>query len=367
MRLVTKFLPKIILFSCLFIAAITAFWLPINADEPTAVDISYFHAVPLDNAVRLDWETGSESNTLAFRIKRGAPDDNAIYLDYVGDNGYIWSVGGVAVGSTYSVTDDQVQNGETYTYILVEVETSGNEIEQGQETVTVGIPPTNTPVVISNPGNNSATQTPTATTAAGSSTKAAPTPTTQSGNQKPTNTPSGFATITPNATNSTVTPAPNTNQRDNSSITTSSSTNSSAETSSVNIGGAAEVSAQEETTGEKELAPQTSLLLAPENQDDYPGDDPTATAVSDSSGIYPENNTTNENTSDEVSSTSVPVIGSTDGYAGLQSGDPTNNSSSGNTSAKQGRMFLWIGFIVALLIFATGIVGSILLFTRKSN
>jgi hypothetical protein len=32
-----------------------------------------------------------------------------------------------------------------------------------------------------------------------------------------------------------------------------------------------------------------------------------------------------------------------------------------------GLLFLWTGFIAALLVFATGIVGSLLLFTRRSE
>lgn len=364
MQLVNKLLPKTILFLCLFIVAITVLWLPMQADEgPTAVDLIYFNAVPLNNAVRLDWETASELNTLGYRIKRAEPGGTEMYLDYVGENGFIPGIGGVAVGGFYTVTDDDddnpVQNGEVYTYILIEVEDSGNEREESRRTVTVGIPPTNTPVVISVPGNNSSTATATPT----ASTGATATPTTQSESQKPTNTPPSFVTITPNSTQPTTTPAPNSNtthQSGDSSTSSSANTSSSVETNSVSLGGVTVVSAQEETTEETELMAQSSMALAPQTQDGYPGAEPTATAVSNSPETYPDNPLVNSQ--DEP----VPVIGSSTGAADTQADEPTDISASGNATT-QGRAFLWMGFIVALLIFTTGLIGSILLFTRKTN
>ena len=131
------------------LSAIAILWLPTQADEPTAVHLSDFDVVPLNNAVRIEWETGSELGTAGFRLKRAAPGGSEEYLTNIGDNGFVIGVGGVSVGGFYSETDDQVFNGEIYTYILIEVENSGNEIELARKTVTVGIPPTNTPVIVS--------------------------------------------------------------------------------------------------------------------------------------------------------------------------------------------------------------------------
>lgn len=360
-----KFLPKIILFLCLFIAAMTVLWLPTQADdEPTAVSLISFDAVPLNNAVRLDWETGSELNTLGFRIKRAASGGSAVYLDYVGDNGFIPGVGGVAIGGTYSVTDNRVQNGQVYTYILMEVETSSNETEAGRDTVTVGILPTNTPVVISGPGSSTATAKP--GTSAGSTVTATP-----SANQQATSTPpGGFVTITPNSAQSLTSSVQNsdtTNIAQTTDNTTASDTTRSGEVSSASLGGVSEVFAQAET-----IETNSNGSLAPQPQNEYPGDEPTATAVPDPYDVDTSNTTVDEAVVDdavayETVSTPVPVIGSTDGYSGTQADEPTNINSSGNASANQGRIFLWLGFIVALLIFATGLIGTILLFSRKAN
>lgn len=362
-----KFLPKTIFYLGLIVTAMAILWLPIHADEPTAVSIASFDVIPLNNAVRIEWETGSELGTAGFRIKRAAAGGNEEYLDYVGDNGFIAGEGGVAIGSSYSVTDDQVQNGDVYTYILVEVENSGNEIDQERETVTVGIPPTNTPVVIgggtggsnatatATPRTTAQTATATATTQAQSTNAAATTP--------PTNTPSSFVTITPNPAQPAATATPNSNTT--SSQPGNSSTNSTAPATattntSVNedntrstTSGVTEALAQEETTEETE-----AVEIAAQTEGTYPGTTPTATAVSNTSTETYPNNTVIGN----VTNTPVPVIGS----AQETESEQTSNSDNSGSST-QGRVFLWLGFIVALLIFATGLIGSILLFARKSK
>ena len=64
-----KLLPKTTLILLVFIIVIAIFWLPIQADEPTAVHLAGFNVVPLNNAVRIDWETATELGTAGFRIK----------------------------------------------------------------------------------------------------------------------------------------------------------------------------------------------------------------------------------------------------------------------------------------------------------
>lgn len=359
-----KLLPKTTLFLLLFITAIAFLWLPIQADEPTAVDVAVFNLTPLNNAVRIDWETATELNTAGFRIKRATTGGNEEFLDYIGENGFIPAAGNVTTGSTYTVTDNQVQNGSVYTYILFEVENSGTETEQERATVTVGLPSTNTPAPISggsgNDNNATATPRPTETatqrataTLTKSSTTTAP----------PTNTPPSFVTVTPKSVQPTASPTPSPNPVNNNqsrdTIANANNDNEEIETTGTTITGVTEVLAQEDSTTETgEIAAQTDIDLTQQTQDGYPG--VTATAVSSADEVYP-----NDTANNDTVATPVPVIGSSQGYTGTESDTP--NTTNGTASTSQGQIFLWLGFIVALLIFITGLIGSIILFTRKSQ
>lgn len=375
-----KLLPKTTFVFCLTILAFAIFWLPIQADdEPTAVHLASFDVIPQDNAIRIEWSTASELSTAGYRIKRAASGGSEEYLDYVGTNGFIPGTGGVTIGGDYAVTDNQVQNGEVYTYILIEVENSGTEVELDRATVTVGIPPTNTPVVIRNGnGGSNPTTAPTATTNASSNASATPTTQSSSGTTvNPTNTPPSFVTITPSAIEPTASPTQSTSTSNvvNTNSNPTSSDDQNAETSSSTLSGVMEVFAEEEAIGNTEeeietieLAEQTDVNLVPQGQEDYPVGTPTATAVAQNNDTYPEGAADDSSILGNPTSTSIPVIGSNQGYTGIEQDSPTNATNSGGTaSSTQGRIFLWIGFIVALLIFSTGLIGSILLFTRKSN
>jgi len=355
---VNKLLSKTTLVLFLFITAVTLLWLPTQADEPTAVHLASFDAVPLNNAVRIDWETGTELNTAGFKIKRATIGGNEEFLDNVGDDGFISATGNVTSGSSYTATDNQAQNGAIYTYILFEIENSGTEVELARETVTVGISATNTPVVISggNNGGNSATSTPRASSTPRSTRATSATPTTTSNSTNPTNTPPSFVTVTPQSTQPTAVPTENSNTT-NSNQPVSISTNPTAtnepsqpEDTTISIAGVTEVLAQEESTDNIEA------------QEEYPVE--TATVISESAETYPNNATIGNPASSDSSPTAVSIIGSEQENTNTS----TNTTSSGeNASASKGRVFLWLGFIVALLIFATGLIGSIILFTRKSK
>lgn len=325
-------------------------------DEPKAVALASFKVVPLNNAVRIDWETGTELGTAGFFIKRGAPGGPYETLSYLGENGIIYATGQGTVGSIYSVTDNQVQNGSRYTYILYELESNSAETELARETVTVGIPPTNTPVIASgNPSGSTATATPRAAT------PATPTVSAENNTGSATITPASaatapaFVTITPQTNQPDATAVPSTSDTTNQSRpANNSAANQSPETNSANTTGSVNVaSALEEEPESIALSPAQA---APPAQEGYPE---APTAVSDAPTAYPQE-TNSLSAAPEMTATTVPVIGG-QGYTGAQNQNP--GSAAANN---RGTIFLWLGFIIALLIFVTGIIGSILLFVRKS-
>ena len=103
---------------------------PANDDEddeevvgvPTAVELLYFRATPLPGAVLLEWETAVEIDSYGFLLLRSASDrlDDAEEIAFVPAAGH-----GRGSGATYSFKDDTMPAGVTYTYWLVDVDTSG--------------------------------------------------------------------------------------------------------------------------------------------------------------------------------------------------------------------------------------------------
>ncbi|PID85638.1 MAG: hypothetical protein CSB13_07050 [Chloroflexi bacterium] len=360
---------KTAIFIVLLIIILAFVGTPASANEPTAVGLESFTLTPLNNAVRIDWETGSESGTLAFIIKRGT-NGSEQHLDYLGDNGFIYAEGGVAIGHDYSVTDNQVQNGDTHTYILVEIEHDNSEHELDRATVTVGIPATSTPAIIQT--DSAATSTSPSTGQSTATIRPTATATSASGADNsinvPTSTPRRIVTVTPRPT---ATPK-NTAAPTAAIVSNSSSSNqgnksqseatphSSAETDTANTNplGVNDVFAQdEETTSPTEVA-NVSWSQA---QETYPVSTPTAVSVD----TYPDH--PNSPTAVAPTTDSVPVIGNPQGYNPQSPVDQPENAGTSNADSAQSNLFLWFGFIVALLIFATGLIGSIILFTRKAK
>ena len=97
----------------------------IGADDilaTTAVELTSFTAQPLDGAVELRWETGSELDNLGFHLYR-SPTDAGPYEQITAR--VIPGLGSSPEGATYAYRDASLTNGETYYYKLEDIETTG--------------------------------------------------------------------------------------------------------------------------------------------------------------------------------------------------------------------------------------------------
>jgi hypothetical protein len=183
---------------------------PAHARPPANIGLSRFEAFPLSDGVRLEWDTETELGTAGFTFKRGTGGD----FDYIEDPAtearvFVPSDGGPSIGSSYVFQDLTATYGETYTYQLIEVTAGGDEVNQAEVTVTVEVVPTETPIVVPTLGGGgaggstqaTATATPTATVATAEGTPAPPVATVAADS-----TLSALQAVPPTATLAVVTP-----------------------------------------------------------------------------------------------------------------------------------------------------------------
>jgi hypothetical protein len=100
--------------------------------NPTAVTLTRFTATWDGAAVRLEWATGAEVDTLGFHVYRSASGKRAD-AERVTPN-LIQARGRGQGGAEYGWTDTDVEAGTTYTYWLEEVEVGGEMNEYGPVT-----------------------------------------------------------------------------------------------------------------------------------------------------------------------------------------------------------------------------------------
>ncbi|HEX9202551.1 MAG TPA: C25 family cysteine peptidase, partial [Vicinamibacteria bacterium] len=104
-----------------FNGATDAFVAKINV-VTTAVELLSFEASPLDSAVELRWETGSELNNLGFHLYRSLSAEGPYERI---TSAVIPGLGSSPVGASYSYVDGGLANGTTYYYELEDIETTG--------------------------------------------------------------------------------------------------------------------------------------------------------------------------------------------------------------------------------------------------
>lgn len=324
-----------------------------SAHPSLAVTLIYFRGTALDNSARLEWETGTESDTAAFEIQRsenaGGP------FSTLSEIGLVPATGTVSSGATYQVIDETALNGNVYWYRLVEVlfDNSRNALETIE--VQISIDPTSVPVG-GDTGNSTSTPIPTSTqpptaTPQPSATASPPVPTPTAGvagAATQTSTASGPAASAtrPRATN---TPQATATAFSTDAAGAQSTTSAGSSESSANI---ADAAGNSTAIAQVTLTPE-SLSTA------YPGPATGGTAPTNAQPTgetYPGGIGDSGATQDSVSGIGSNAAAGDSG-AEAESETPANSSS----------LLLWVGFLVALLIFAGGVFYSIVLFARRQQ
>jgi len=111
-----------------------------NEDGSLPVTLSNFSAKVISSGVALNWSTESEIENLGFNIyrKSGGEDFNLI-VDYRNES-ELEGYGSTTEKHDYQFTDNAIQLGMTYTYLLSDVNYAGVEKKHTNKTATVTIP-----------------------------------------------------------------------------------------------------------------------------------------------------------------------------------------------------------------------------------
>lgn len=184
-----------------------------NQAVPDNVELLYFQATGLNNAVLLEWATASEFNASGFMIERALNPDGPYSL--LLEIGFIPAEGSGVTGAEYEATDNTAVNGTTYWYNLIEVDIDGDEDRFGpvsavpgatstpsptaSATSTSSATPSRTPTPSQTPTQSptpSQTATPTSTATATATATATQTPSLTPTGTQPTSTASGTPTLT---------------------------------------------------------------------------------------------------------------------------------------------------------------------------
>jgi hypothetical protein len=97
-------------------------------DYPLPITLASFSADYVNGAVKLNWETASETENAAFRIYR----DGEMIAELEG-------AGTTAEPQSYSWTDNYVVPGKTYSYVLADVDLQGKETKHSRIEVEVEV------------------------------------------------------------------------------------------------------------------------------------------------------------------------------------------------------------------------------------
>lgn len=354
---------KMPLISRFFLIPFMAIWLLApnfaSSRSPLAVELISFTAVGIANGVELRWETATELGAAAFLLQRDQGAGFTGLTQLVDENGQpypgglVEAEGSPTFGAVYIARDLTAVSGQSYTYQLVEVESSNQTTIVGSVTVVAGGDPTPTQIII---GGDA---------------------TPVSGGQQETATPTNMAVTAPSTTPSpaqatattartiiTPTPAVAENQLapsapDNSTNAATNAGNSQPASPSPTNSGIVEI-AQVEPTPESAYPGQTTL---PETESGYPEAIVTPLTIDATETPYPANTFLPEQ---QPTPTIVGIVGSqTNDAAGNNASTLLTNAGQPGATLASSTGILWLGFLAGLFIFIAAIIGSIVLFVRR--
>lgn len=323
-------------------------WTSTASASPTAsVSLVYFRAEYGSDGAHLQWQTATELNTAGFRIQRSSAA-NGPYEAH-SQIGVVPAQGSATNGSTYDEVDETAAQGQTYWYRLIEIENDNDEHELETVSLFVGATPTATIEAIATTATDATEQSP-----IDSATSTATMTPTMSTTAPPTT-----ASIRPTATqlSPTLSPAPSGSPTPfaDEAITGATPT----------VGDNAAQAAGEPTA----VAQVTASYPGPEPtegalNDGYPGSDaPAATATLAPETDQPDTayppGFTNPALTPSFENNQDNVVGSR--ATGVDAEGEVQQSSA------LGRVLLWLGFVIALIIFIAGVFFSIVLSTRKQR
>ncbi len=88
--------------------------------------------------VEVHWETATELETAGFNLYRGNSRDDISLL--INQDGIIVSQGDAVSGATYSFTDTAIEAGQTYYYLIEEIEYDGSTQRYEEDIFTYQVP-----------------------------------------------------------------------------------------------------------------------------------------------------------------------------------------------------------------------------------
>jgi hypothetical protein len=310
------------------------------------VTLASFDSTNHEKGVLLSWTTATELDTMGFQIERESEGELVLFPN---GSDVVAAVGSPTLGAQYEFLDETAVSPQTYTYHLLEQTLNGSITEISSTTITLiedaeqiqlVAPPTDVPRATNPPRATNTAVSPTATFTF------TPMPTEESSQQS-------AISSQPTAT-ATQSPIPNPQ--------TPISNPPSQEVALVNTDINDEVVQDEpalppiQTTPENGY-PAPPTPVQPVTDEAYPEGTPvpptplppTAYPASIESGSDP-------------TPTTVSIIGETaaDGNEEEPVVAPPENAGSG-------RIYLWGGFLMGILIFITAVIGAIILFTRRNS
>lgn len=314
------------------------------------VTLLYFRANPSTQDITLEWETGSETDSLGFIIWRGTDCSEASGAEQVNEN-IIAATGDISTGATYSFVDVGVEPDILYDYRLEEVTIFGGSNCQYEFPLQAVLAGSGSSLSSPTPGSGENTPIPTSTSAPTNTPAPTDTPA-PTNTPRPTDTPlpPGVPSLTPSAT-----PEPT-----DTSVPTDTPVPTDAPAGETPVA----------ATATPEIKPTTDVFITGNGEEDPPGllgtpENNGETTITESTvEEIAEDTSSEENNTDDGSQ---QTIGGNDEINNeTPEEDPATNEA--QVEASGTNVFLYVLLAFGLLIVVGGLgVGAWLVIAKRSN